>query len=106
MDHQVTITLTEQEYAALSAKAARRGKPIEVIAREAIVPRVETARPTKPADKYDALHKLLRRKGIIMNIPTGKPLSPEEKRELERLAHLFSGGMLASDIVIEDRGPR
>jgi hypothetical protein len=35
-----------------------------------------------------------------------EPIKPEEKKEREYLAHLFGQGQSASEMVIEDRGPR
>jgi hypothetical protein len=47
----------------------------------------------------------LYREGRILNIPTRQPFTPEERAERERLAQSVKPGKMASDIVIEDRGP-
>jgi hypothetical protein len=45
------------------------------------------------------------RNGSLLNLPTRRPWSEEEKTERARLARLFAGGKPASEMVIEDRGP-
>ncbi len=47
----------------------------------------------------------LYREGLIENIPTRQPLTPEEQAERERLSQVFAGGKPMSEMVIEDRGP-
>ncbi len=47
----------------------------------------------------------LYREGLIENIPTRQPLTPEEQAEQERLSQVFAGGKPMSEMVIEDRGP-
>jgi len=44
--------------------------------------------------------------GELLNLPTRQPWSQEERAERERLAQAFAGGKSASEMVIEDRGPR
>jgi len=44
--------------------------------------------------------------GKILNLPTRAPLTAQDTTERERRARLLSGGKPASEIVIEDRGPR
>ena len=45
------------------------------------------------------------REGVLLNLATPRPLTQEDQAERERLAHLFASDKLASDMVIEDRGP-
>lgn len=59
--------------------------------------------PTRLALR-DVLLTFLHREGVIQNIPSGEPDTPEEAAERERLAKLFGEGKPVSEIVIEDRG--
>lgn len=54
----------------------------------------------------DIIQDFLYSEHIIENRPRNVPDTPEEAAERERLARLFGGGKPASEIVIEDRGPR
>lgn len=103
MAYQMTITLTDAEYAALNAEAARSGKPLDALLHEVIAPHVQTERPSQ---NKDASLRDLYRKGIIMNIATHEPLTLEENTTLQRLASKLGVGQPMSEIVIEDRGPR
>ncbi|HEX6816762.1 MAG TPA: hypothetical protein VF120_00165 [Ktedonobacterales bacterium] len=55
-----------------------------------------------PGIVQDFLHG----EGVIENLPPNESDTPEEAAERERLARLFGQGKAASEIVIEDRGPR
>lgn len=91
MAHQ--ITLSEDDYAALSAASASSGAPIEQLVHEAIAQRFAFPTPVKQIGSYQ--------------YPTGEPITEEEREELERLAQqLGSEKPWLSDMVIEDRGPR
>ena len=86
------VTLTDEDYAALSAAATQRGAPIAELVHEAIAAQY-TAAPRLPSGVY--------------SYPTGEPISAEEKAEMERLAvAIGSEHPWASEMVIEDRGPR
>ena len=88
MAHQ--ITLTDEDYAALSAAAARTGESIEELAHQAIAARYPE---TASADKY--------------RFPAGAPMTKRQREAMERLAQKIGGRRpWASEIVIEDRGPR
>lgn len=104
MVYQMTVTLSEQEYQALAAEAARRGEPPETLLRDLI-----RHLPSTSTEKYAMtgreLTEKLYREGKILNLATQQPLTPEEQAERERLARLFAGGKPASEMVIEDRGP-
>ncbi len=84
MAYRMTITLTDQEYALLAAEAAKKIK--------------------HPMTEQEFEEKLYS-DGKILNIPMRRPLTPKEQAERERLARVFAGGKLASEMVMEDRGP-
>jgi hypothetical protein len=104
MAHQITITLSDQEYATLSTEAERSGKPIDTLLYETLTSRLPSSLIGNQPISDDEFAHILYQKGIIVDIPTGEPLTPEEDAEMERFARLFSGGKMASDMVIEDRG--
>lgn len=52
------------------------------------------------------VQEYLYKEGVIEQIPTNGPETPDEEKERSRLAHLFGQGKPASEMVIEDRGPR
>lgn len=86
------VTLTDEDYAALSAAATQRGAPIAELVHEAIAAQY-TAAPTLPSGVYST--------------PTRQPDSAEEIAEDARLAALVgSEHPWASEMAIEDRGPR
>jgi hypothetical protein len=105
MAYQMTITLSDDEYAALSAESARTGKPVEEIVHETLVPHLSQPQQKQPMSEEE-FTQYLYRKGIIMNIPTNEPLSPEEVTEREQIAQRLAAGKPLSEIVIEDRGPK
>lgn len=109
MAHQ--ITLTDDEYAALAAAAARTGKSVDELAHAAIAaqytPPSDSQPPQKRAMSDEEFLQYLLRKGLITHIPERHPHAPEEDEELERLARsVRPGKKMISDMVIEDRGPR
>src|SRR5262245_13300056 len=88
MTHQ--ITLTEDEYAVLAAAAARTGASIEELVHQVIL------------DQFPLPQQI-----GSYQYPTGEPITAEEEDELERLAQEIGPDKpWASEIVIEDRGPR
>lgn len=102
-----TITLSDDEYATLATAAARRGLPIEALVHEALAARfadgeagAEASTPTDPLITY-MLHE-----GHIHQAPTGVADTPAERAERERLAACARPGKLASEMTLEDRGPR
>ncbi len=103
MAYQMTITLTDEEYAALNAEASRTGKAIETLLHERIAPQVQNE-PSSQGN--ESALKDLYRKGILMNIATREPLTADENKTLQRLAPKLGMGQPISEIVIEDRGPR
>jgi hypothetical protein len=88
MAHQ--ITLTDQDYAVLTAAANRTGTSIEELVHQAITS--SFPKPKQIGSYHD---------------PTGEPISDAEEDEMERLAQeIGSEHPWASEIVMEDRGPR
>jgi hypothetical protein len=106
MAYDMTIRLTDQEYAALSAEAARQGKQPEALLHDVVQQRFQPAsqanRRPLSADEFE---EKLYREGLIEHMATRQPVTPEEQAELERLGQVFSGGKPMSEMVIEDRGP-
>ena len=54
----------------------------------------------------DLITEFLYREAVIEDIPTDEPDTPEEEDERQRLARLFGQGKPASEMVVDDRGPR
>src|SRR5579883_611559 len=99
MSHQMMITLTDQEYAALQAEAERSGQPLEALVHAALAPLMRDEAPTTAPMTEREFAEYLFRKGVTMNVATHEPLDPDEEAELEALAQLFSGGKPASEMV-------
>jgi hypothetical protein len=104
MAYQMTLTLSDQEYQVLAAEATRRGEPPEMLLRD-LIRRLPSDSATKHTMTGCELAEKLYREGKIANLATKRPLTPKEQAERQRLAHLFASDRLASDMVIEDRGP-
>ena len=106
MVYEVSLRLTDEEYAKLEAEAARSGKPVESIVHESVVHRLYAAsKPTHAMTSREFTEQQYR-EGKVLSLPTRKPLSTQEVVERERRAHLLAGGKSASEMVSEDRGPR
>ncbi len=104
MAYEMTVTLTDQEYAALAAEAAKNGKKPEALLHDMVQSLEKGSQEKHPLTEQEFVEKLYR-EGEVLNIPTREPLTPEEQAERERLAQVFAGGKPASEMVIEDRGP-
>lgn len=104
MAYEMTVTLTDQEYAVLAAEAAKNGKKPEALLHDMVQGLKKSTYEKRPLTEQEFIEKLYR-DGKILNIPTRKALTQEEQDERERLAQLFAGGKPASEMVIEDRGP-
>lgn len=105
MAYQMTINLTDQEYAVLIAEAKKSGKQPETLLREIMMQQLLPSPQLKrPLTSHELVEKQYR-EGKILNIPTRRPLTRKELAERERLVQLFSGGKPASEMVKEDRGP-
>jgi hypothetical protein len=102
--YQMTVTLSDQEYQALAAEAARRGEPPETLLRDLIRHLPSVAAEKRPMTGRELAEKLYR-EGKLASLATQRPLTQEEQEERERLARLFASDKPASEMVIEDRGP-
>ena len=106
MAYQIIITLTDVEYQALSVEAAKNGKSVESLLHEVLVQHIKPSVSVTGLLTNRQIQEYLYREGVIEHIPTNESETMEEETEREHLAHLFSQGKLASEMVIEDRGPR
>lgn len=104
MSYQMTIHLSDQEYALLAAEAARSGKRPEMLLHD-MIQHLRLAPQKNQQLTRDKLLERLYHEGKVLNLPEQQPLTPEERTERERLARIFAGGKPASEMVIEDRGP-
>jgi hypothetical protein len=87
------IELTDEDYAALAAAAARTGSSLKELIHQAIVARFSTPSHTAHIGSYQ--------------YPTGPLMTRQQREAMERLAQkIGSQHPWASEIVIEDRGPR
>ena len=104
MAYEMIVTLSDQEYAALAAEAAKKGKQPEALLRDMVQHLPQPSREKHPLTGREFMEKLYQ-DGDILNLPMRTPLTQEEQAERERLAQIFAGGKDASEMVIEDRGP-
>lgn len=102
----MTLTLSDDEYAALAHDAERRGVPIESVVHELIASRMGASPPSGSTITSRQFLEKLYREGKVANLPTRQPLTADEEAARERLAQKLAGGMPASEMAIEDRGPR
>lgn len=105
MAHQIIITLSDDDYLSLNSQAKHHGTTVEIEAIQAVRHMLAAEPLVGTSPSADEILTRLHQEGFIENIATGEPLTPEDDAELERLAVLFSGGTMASDMIIEDRGP-
>ncbi|WIG59150.1 MAG: hypothetical protein OJF49_001897 [Ktedonobacterales bacterium] len=106
MSHQMNITLTDEEYAELAAEAGRAGKPVESVAHDMLAQRLRTSAPGQQGMTARAFLERQYRDGKVLNLPVAQQSTSAEEAERERLAQIFAQGKPASEMVIEDRGPR
>jgi len=105
MAYQMNITLTDQDYQALVAEAAKSGKQPEMLLYEIMSRSLQTlSRQKQPLTGHEFMEQQYR-EGKILNIPTRRRLSQQEQAERQRLGQVFAGGKPLSEMVIEDRGP-
>lgn len=91
MAHQ--IALTDEDYTMLAAASAQTGEPIATLVHEAIAEHFMASPLARQIGSYQ--------------YPTGESMTPEELAKEEELAQsIGSERPWASEIVIEDRGPR
>ena len=103
MAHQITIMLSDEEYAALLEAARQNGQRVEEVAQRRLGLEHARIHHTEP---IDPLLEVLYMAGDIDAIPTGDPLSPDDAAELERIIQRIGPGKPLSEMLIEDRGPR
>ena len=106
MAYELSVSLTDEEYAELSAEAVRNGKPIEALVRDILAQRLHRAFPAPYPMTSRTFTEQQYREGKVLTLPTREPLSESEAAARERRAQLLKGGTLASEVLIEDRGPR
>jgi hypothetical protein len=100
------ITLSPEQYEAISAAATQAGKSVEELALETLAERFPPSTPLQLRRKLSPLVEYMYRIGHVSNLPTGEPDTPEEEAERERLINSIKPGKPLSEMVIEDRGPR
>lgn len=106
MAYQMSITLSDEEYKALAVEAAKNGKPIESLLHEVLTQYIKPSASDQHLLNSRKIQEYLFQEGVIESLPTNEATKPDEDTKREYLAKLFGQGKLASDIVIEDRGPR
>ncbi len=104
MAHQMTVTLSDQEYVALKAEAAKSGRPLDDFLREVLTQHIQQSIETHTLSRHD-IQNYLYKNGVTEHIPTYEPDTMEEEAERENLSRLFGQGKPVSEMVIEDRGP-
>lgn len=108
MAHQMMLTLSDQEYNVLKAKATKSGKQIETMLHEIMVGQLYSSLPSETVERPLTGREFMEqqyREGKLLNVPTRRRFTQEEQDKRRRLARAFAGGKSASDMVIEDRGP-
>jgi hypothetical protein len=98
------ITLSEQEYAALAAAAAKSGTDPEQLLHD-MIQSLQTSSQRKRSLTAREIAEWQYREGKISHIPARRPLSQAEHEAREVRARRYAGGKPASEMVIEDRGP-
>ncbi len=88
MEYQ--ITLSEQEYAALAAAAAMSGTDPERLLHDMIQRLLPSSQRKRPLTAH-AVAERQYHEGKISHVPTGQPLTPEERETRERRARRFAG---------------
>lgn len=135
MTHEIIVHLTDDEYAQFTREFEKTGEEIsplihilqsrlraghieasrgsnqrsstqQAVSEALYRTGVTSSMPTGERSTREAMESLYR-KGRFVSIPSGKPFPKDDEAELERLGNLFgqAGGKLASEMVIEDRGP-
>lgn len=85
------ITLSEQDYAALAAAAARSGRAPEQLLHEMIQHLQTTFQRNHPLTAREIAEKQYL-EGKISHLPTAQPLTQAEREARERRARRFGGG--------------
>jgi hypothetical protein len=98
------ITLSDQEYAVLTAAAAKSGTEPEQFLHDMIQRLHTSSQRNRALTAHEVVEKQYH-EGKISHMPARQPLTQEEHEARERRARRFAGGKPASEMVIEDRGP-
>jgi hypothetical protein len=106
MAHEMSVILTDEEYAELSTEAAKSGKPVEALVHDILAQRPYRVSSLLQPVTSRTFTEQQYREGKVLTLPTRELLAADEAVERERRAQLLRGGTPASDMVIEDRGPR
>lgn len=108
---RVELDLTDEQYETLMTEMRRSRQEVKAVLEELIdefhIKQMQFTPPLSRQLSDRELAEYLYDEDIIDRIPTGRIYSEEEEAERKRLADLFGqgGGKLASEMVIEDRGP-
>lgn len=103
MPHRILIQLTDEDYEILDAQSKANGTSIAIEVAKTLQQRLHTKIEPMNNESLTILKQLFD-DGFIENIATGEDDSLSDD-ELERIAASFGGGKMASEMVIEDRGP-
>jgi selenocysteine lyase/cysteine desulfurase len=110
MAHQVTVSLTDEEFYTLPAEVREDDDTLAMHLHGLLFDHAQTPRcPKRTLATSKDVALLLYEAGLIDTIPTGRRDTPEEAAERKRLARLFGVGpdeKTASETIIEDRGLR
>lgn len=106
MAHEMSLMLTDEEYAKLSAAAELTGKPVELLAHDILIQRLQAAPGFARATNTSEFTARQYQGGKVPNAPPREALTPSEVAAREVRARLLAGRTPASDMVIEDRGSR
>ena len=98
------FTLSDQEYSALVAAAAKSGTEPEQLLHDMIQRLQTSSQRMRPLTARELAQKQYHQ-GKISHIPPRQPLTQEEREARERRVRNLAGGKSASEMVIEDRGP-
>ena len=101
--------LSDIDQCAVAACILRRIGEIKKIDEQGLeaminLPSCETAEASTAARPLTFVEQLYC-KGVVLNIPTRRPLTEEEEAKRAQLAQACAGGKPLSEIVIEGRGP-
>src|SRR5260221_4003628 len=84
MAYQMTVTLTDQEYAALTEEANKRGTQPEEVLHEIMVQHLSSTTPSKHPLTGREFMELLYREWEIENLPARQPLTPARRTSRTR----------------------
>jgi hypothetical protein len=104
MSHQIMITLSDDEYAALVETAKEKGQSVEEVASATLKHHYSIINLSPTPVTYDELLRQMYNDGEIINLPTGE-IDEAEEAELDRIGRSIGPGKPASEMIIEDRGP-